>query len=79
MKYVLKDLKDEHGTDLFAVIEQATKHVINAFLFRDDADKYHKFLSNGGAFNGFTPDFMTQKVKAPSNPNVEFEKLLKED
>ena len=78
MKYSLHKVTDENNVTMYGIVEEATKYVINAFLFEDEADKYYKFLSNGGAFNGFTPEFILRKVVVPSNPNKEFEKLLED-
>ena len=78
MKYTLHNIKDHDDSEFFFIVEEATKHVINAFLFKDEADKYYGFLNSGGAFNGFTPEFVLKKIQAPSNLNVEFQRLLEE-
>jgi hypothetical protein len=44
--------------DLWAVHEAQSDQVIREFPNEMEAQKYRKFLSRGGAFNGYTPAFM---------------------
>lgn len=79
MKYTLHTLKDENNDPLYCILENATEQVVDAFLFKDDAHRRFKFLTRGGAFDGFTPAFILKKVSPPNNPNKEFERtVLKE-
>lgn len=45
------------------VYECATDQVVDFVYFEDDAIGIAKFMANGGAFDGFTPAFMTVMVK----------------
>ena len=49
----------------WCVYENSSKQVIETFLFEDDAFEMADFMENGGAFNGFTPLFVTSKVNLP--------------
>lgn len=68
---------EDAGETLYCVFEFATDQVVNHFVNQKDASKYIKFLKNGGAFNGFTPTFITTSVKdyIKRNPNLEFERI----
>jgi|688.fasta_scaffold1024098_2 hypothetical protein len=43
------------------VYETHTDQIIKAFFFEDEASEYTQFLNKGGAFDGWTPRFMTTK------------------
>jgi hypothetical protein len=47
------------------VYEHATNQVIESFFFEEDAMAMAKFYENGGAFDGFTPYFLTAKPELP--------------
>ena len=51
------------------VYEVATNQIIDKFFFEDDAFDLAEFMENGGAFDGFTPAFMTSMVKV-KNENL---------
>lgn len=67
----------DNGEKLHCVFEHATDQVVNYFVEPKAADKYIKFLRRGGAFNGYTPTFITTSVKdfIKKNPNTEFERI----
>lgn len=62
-KYSIHTMQDEYGDFFFALFEEETEQVIDFFYFEDDVIKVHKFMTQGGAFNGFTPPFMLKRVK----------------
>jgi hypothetical protein len=45
--------------DEYYVIENSTDYIIKIFKNKKKAIKFFQFLENGGAFNGFTPKFLT--------------------
>lgn len=49
---------------LWCIYEKPTEQVVGSFFFEDEAEAYHKFLTMGGAFYGFTPSFILIEVKA---------------
>lgn len=77
-KYSYRVMKHEETNEFFhAVIETATHQVIDYFFFEDDCHEYLKFLNKGGAFDGFTPAFMLNKVEPPEvDINSQFDKML---
>lgn len=70
--YEIKAFEDENGSEFYCVYEMETRQIIECFYFFDDALKYEKFLNMGGAFDGFTPEFMLNEVHDENNPNQEF-------
>jgi len=62
----------EQGDFLWSVYEPSSEQIVESFLFEDAARKFKRFASNGGAFAGFTPSFMTKKFHKPLDINVEF-------
>lgn len=64
--------ENDDGDFIWSVYETATEQIIQSFLFEEDALKFIKFSSNGGAFQGYTPSFMTIKGYKPSDINEEF-------
>ena len=44
--------------DEYALVEQRTGHIVDYYNDRKQARYKGKFMSSGGAFNGFTPRFM---------------------
>lgn len=47
---------------LWFVYEKATEQIVANFWFEEDAEEFVQFLSNGGGFAGFTPNFMLTKI-----------------
>lgn len=45
------------------VVENATDLVIRQHRHASDATRYCDFLNSGGAFDGFTPSFVTKQTK----------------
>ena len=43
---------------LWRIIEERTGNIISDHLFEDDAIEKMKFLGKGGAFDGWTPNFV---------------------
>jgi len=60
------------GDFLWSVYENASEQIVETFVFEEDALKFKKFASNGGAFNGWTPSFMTRKNYKPLNLDDDF-------
>jgi hypothetical protein len=60
------------------VVEHTTLHTIASFFYEDAAHDYVKFLTNGGAFSGWTPAFMIRKTNHVDldNINQEFSLLV---
>jgi hypothetical protein len=44
------------------VYEKNTEQVIETFFFEEDAINFAKFLDKGGAFDGFTPNFILKSI-----------------
>ena len=57
------DYKVTKFGDSYVVEERSTGYHIKSFTDQNEAKKYMKFLNLGGAFSGFTPEFMVRKVK----------------
>jgi hypothetical protein len=62
----------EDDCEFYCVFEKQTEQAIDFFYFYQDADEYKSFLSEGGAFDGFTPSFMLKEVHVPTDPNEQF-------
>ena len=77
MKYTYHVVEDENKNKLYCILENASQQVVDAYLFKDEADNRYDFLCNGGAFDGFTPEFMLKSTKGLSNLNKEFESYIK--
>lgn len=78
-KYVVHTIQDDEGDFFFCVYEEISENVIDFFYFQEDASKCAKFMSNGGAFDGFTPKFMLKPIPTkPSEINQKFDALIKE-
>lgn len=54
------------------VYEYATDHIVETFFFEEDAEDRAEFMEHGGAFDGFTPKFMTVTVKTKKDLNEAF-------
>jgi len=54
------------------VYENSTEQIIHSCMFEEDAEDMCRFLSNGGAFSGFTPSFMLNKVPVKTDINAAF-------
>lgn len=50
----------------FTVVETATDHIIKSFKTLKDAKTFMRHLNLGGAFDGWTPNFILKKVPSPS-------------
>jgi hypothetical protein len=52
------------NNDMFSwiVIENETGHAVGSHIFEDDAIEQMKFLTNGGGFDGFTPEFFVNNL-----------------
>lgn len=57
-RYAILPMNDEDNGYFFCVWENDTELAIDFFYFEEDANKCAKFMSSGGAFAGFTPEFM---------------------
>lgn len=61
------------------VYEHATEQIIDTFFFEEDALEFAEFLEDGGAFDGFTPAFLVNKVQLPKeNVNQAFTRVFAE-
>jgi hypothetical protein len=49
--------------NVFEIFEIQTEKVITEYSDYDAARTYYRFLKNGGAFSGWTPDFVTKHYK----------------
>ena len=78
MKYNVIALRTEENDYIWCVMESNTEQLIRAFEFEDDADSYCEFLTEGGAFDGFTPSFILQEVANYRDINREFSNILQE-
>lgn len=52
-KYIVESVEDQ-----LALVEESTGHIIDYFDDRREARYKGKWMSSGGAFNGFTPRFI---------------------
>lgn len=65
------------GDFLWCVFERSTEQVIKSFYFEDEATEYIDFLSEGGAFDGWTPAFiLTEATKPKEDVNTSFSQRL---
>ena len=71
-KYSCMGLFDDNNYLVWAVVENATKQVIDAFMFEDEAQKLTDILEGGAGFNGFTPAFFLIEPVIPENINESF-------
>ena len=74
--YYVMPLAVEDNDFIWCVMENQTGQLIRAFEFEDDAKKYNKFLSRGGAFDGHTPSFILQEVASLIDVNQEFSSFI---
>lgn len=63
--YVLKNKSE------FQVIESETHLVIDSFDQHHEAKHFQEILNEGKGFQGFTPTFMTQKIRTESTFSVQ--------
>jgi len=77
MNYAVEPRMMEDNTFLWSVYEPSTRQYIMDFFFEDEAKAYARFVSNGGAFNGWTPPFMLRKVKI-ADLNQEFTEIFEQ-
>lgn len=69
--YQVVTIQDDQ--DFFwAVAENQTEQIVDAFVFQEDAEDYARFLEKGGGFAGFTPSFMLRTVKVPESLDESF-------
>lgn len=54
------------------IYEHATNQIIDSYFFEEDALEMVAFLERGGAFDGFTPAFMTTMVTVKNDLNEAF-------
>jgi len=73
MKYSYMAIQTEDNDFRWVVHETSTDQIIDTFIFEDEAQEYCEFLEEGGAFNGFTPAFMLNKVEIPMDINDMFQ------
>jgi hypothetical protein len=66
-------IQTEDNDFRWVVHEASTDQIIDTFIFEDEAQEYCEFLEEGGAFNGFTPTFMLNKVEIPMDINDMFQ------
>lgn len=57
---------------IWYVQEIASDQIVAEFFFEEDAIELVKFLTNGGAFAGFTPAFIIRKVLLGKDINEAF-------
>lgn len=62
---------------LFEIVEKETGFVVDRMFFEDDANERLHFLNSGGAFDGWTPEFMLNSIPK-SNLNEAFSQLALE-
>lgn len=72
MKYSIHTLQDDEENFYHCVFEEASEQVIDFFYFLDDAEDCSEFMENGGAFDGFTPQFMLKRVEIQQDVNTIF-------
>lgn len=60
--YTLHTLTDDDQNTFYCVFEEQTQQVYDFFYFLEDAQSCISFLNSGGAFDGFTPNFMLKQV-----------------
>jgi len=60
--YTLHVLTDDDNGTFYCVFEEQTQQVYDFFYFEEDAVSCISFLNSGGAFDGFTPNFMLKQV-----------------
>jgi len=72
MKNYIVEPSENNGDFVWSVIETQTDQIIQSKVFAEEAEAYARFLNNGGAFNGFTPNFMLQEVVISDNINDQF-------
>jgi hypothetical protein len=66
---------DYDNNTYYCVFENSTEQVLDFFLIESEANKKKKFLDKGGAFDGFTPEFVLRKVNSYIDINNKFEEL----
>ncbi len=72
MKNYIVRPSENDGDFVWSIIETQTNQTIQSYVFAEEAEGYARFLNNGGAFNGFTPNFMLHKVVISDNINDQF-------
>jgi hypothetical protein len=60
----------EKNCHIYNVLETTTNQIIKTFTQQKDAKNFMRHLNLGGAFDGWTPNFMLKKIIIPK------EKLL---
>jgi hypothetical protein len=66
---------DHDNNTYYCVFENYTEQVLDFFLIESEANKKKKLLDKGGAFDGFTPEFVLRKVNSYIDINNKFEEL----
>lgn len=75
MKYIVAPI-DLNGDYMWSVFETETDSIVSYHHFEEDAEDEARFMEKGGAFAGWTPLFMLQRVALASEINSEFNALL---
>ena len=71
MKYLVGPVK-ENDEFVWEVFEVASEQVVGRWYFEEDAIAQAEFMESGGAFEGFTPQFMLREVALAKDLNQEF-------
>lgn len=58
VKYRYDLISQNEDNFSWIVIEEETGYVVGFFPFEEEAIEKMKFLTNGGGFDGFTPEFI---------------------
>ena len=61
-KYTVNPVKTEDNDFIWCVVENSTEQIVKAFSFQEDASEFARFLSGGGAFDGWTPTFLLREI-----------------
>jgi hypothetical protein len=72
MKNYIVRPSENDGDFVWSIIETQTNQLIKYYVFEEEASTHARFLNNGGAFNGFTPNFMLLEVAISDNINDQF-------
>lgn len=71
MKYLVGPVKTNEEF-IWEVYEVSSEQVVGRFYFEEDAVAQAEFMEDGGAFDGFTPQFMLREVALVKDVNQEF-------
>ena len=62
---------EDKKANVFKVFEIKTEQVLNQYKFYNEAKEKLRFYNLGGAFDGFTPNFIVRKVASWLNSFTE--------